>query len=119
MAAVRNYIALLGWNPKNEREKLNIGDIIDLFDFPMINKGNARFDEKKLAALNTEYLRELNIASFTFLARPFLQSAGVIDEEVDEDYLQSVFKLCQPKTRSLETLSELCHYFFTDEAFKG
>ena len=114
-AAVRNYIALLGWNPKSEHEKLDIGDIIDLFDFPGINKGNARFDEKKLAALNTEYLRELNIASFTFLARPFLQSAGVLDEEVEEDYLQSVFKLCQPKTRSLETLSELCHYFFTDK----
>jgi len=114
-AAVRNYIALLGWNPKDEREKMDICDIVDLFDFSGINKGNARFDEKKLAALNTLYLRELNISSFTFLARPFLHSAGVLSEEADEDYLQSVLKLCQPKARSLESLSKLCQYFFTDE----
>lgn len=113
-AAVRNYIALLGWNPKDEREKMDIGEIIELFDFPGINKGNSRFDEKKLAALNAEYLRELNIESFTFLARPLLNEAGVIGEGLDEDYLQAVLALCQPKARSLDTLSELCGYFFSD-----
>ncbi|TVP79947.1 MAG: glutamate--tRNA ligase [Puniceicoccaceae bacterium] len=114
-AAVRNYISLLGWNPKDEREKLDIGEIIELFDFPGINKGNSRFDEKKLTALNAEYLRELNIESFTFLARPLLHQAGVISETVDEDYLQAVLTLCQPKARSLDTLSELCGYFFMDD----
>jgi len=114
-AAVRNYISLLGWNPKDEREKMDIGEIIECFDFPGINKGNSRFDEKKLAALNAEYLRELNIESFTFLARPLLNAAGVVDESVDEDYLQAVLTLCQPKARSLDTLSELCGYFFADE----
>ena len=113
-SAVRNYISLLGWNPKNEREKIDIDEIIELFDFPGINKGNSRFDEKKLSALNADYLRELNIESFTFLARPILNKAGVVSEDADEDYLQAVLALCQPKTRSLETLSELCGYFFID-----
>ena len=112
--AVRNYISLLGWNPKDEREKMDIDEIIELFDFPGINKGNARFDEKKLSALNADYLRELNIESFTFLARPILNKAGVVSEDADEDYLQAVLTLCQPKARSLETLSGLCGYFFTD-----
>lgn len=114
-AAVRNYISLLGWNPKDEREKMEIGEIIDLFDFPGINKGNSRFDEKKLSALNAEYLRELNLGSFTFLARPLLNQAGVVAEDEDEDYLQAVLGLCQPKARSLDTMSELCAYFFQDE----
>ena len=114
-AAVRNYISLLGWNPKDEREKLDIGEIIELFDFPGINKGNSRFDEKKLSALNAEYLRELNLESFTFLARPLLNEAGVVAEDEDEDYLQAVLGLCQPKARSLDTMSELCGYFFKDE----
>ena len=113
-SAVRNYISLLGWNPKNQREKIDIDEIIELFDFPGINKGNSRFDEKKLSALNAEYLRELNIESFTFLARPILNEAGVVSEDADEDYLQAVLTLCQPKARSLETLSELCGYFFID-----
>jgi glutamyl-tRNA synthetase len=114
-AAVVNYISLLGWNPKDEREKLDIGEIIELFDFPGINKGNSRFDEKKLSALNAEYLREMNLESFAFLARPMLNAAGVISEEQDEDYLQAVLGLCQPKARSLDTMSELCCYFFQDE----
>jgi glutamyl-tRNA synthetase len=113
--AVRNYISLLGWNPKDEREKMNIDEIIELFDFPGINKGNSRFDEKKLSALNAEYLRELNIESFTFLARPLLNEAGVVSENADENYLQAVLTLCQPKARSLDTLSELCGYFFLDD----
>jgi len=113
--AVLNYISLLGWNPKDEREKLDVDEIIELFDFPGINKGNSRFDEKKLSALNAEYLRELNIESFTFLARPLLNQAGVVSESADEDYLQSVLTLCQPKARSLDTLSELCGYFFSDD----
>ena len=113
-AAVRNYIALLGWNPKDDREKLEIDTIIELFDFPGINKGNARFDERKLSALNAEYLRELNLESFAFLARPRLNAAGLVPEDTDEDYLQAVLGLCQPKARSLDSLGELCDYFFSD-----
>ena len=114
-SAVRNYISLLGWNPKDDREKLEISEIIELFDFPGINKGNARFDEKKLSALNAEYLRELNLESFAFLARPKLNEAGLVAETDDEDYLQAVLGLCQPKARSLDTLGELCDYFFRED----
>ena len=113
--AVRNYISLLGWNPKDEREKMDIDEIIELFDFAGINKGNSRFDEKKLSALNTEYLREMNVETFTFLARPILHTAGVIEEDADEDYIQAVLALCQGKARSLEELPEFCRYFFCDE----
>lgn len=113
--AVRNYIALLGWNPKDEREKMDIDEIIELFDFPGINKGNSRFDEKKLSALNTEYLREMPIETYTWLARPLLHSAGVIEEDADEDYIQSVLKLCQGKARGLDDLADFCRYFFQED----
>lgn len=112
--ALRNYIALLGWNPKDDREKLEIDELIDLFDFAGINKGNSRFDEKKLAALNTEYLRELPIGNFTWMARPALHAAGLIGDDTEEDYLQRVLYLCQSKVRSLEDLPEFCRYFFDD-----
>ncbi|MFO8027583.1 MAG: glutamate--tRNA ligase family protein, partial [Opitutales bacterium] len=114
-AAVRNYICLLGWSPKDDREKMDIGEIIERFDFPGINRGNARFDEQKLAALNAEYLRELEIGGFTFLVRPILAQAGVIAEDEDEDYLQAVLKLAQPKARSLGDLPDYVGYFFQDD----
>lgn len=112
--AVRNYLCLLGWNPKDDQEKMPIDTIIEAFDFPGINKGNARFDERKLASLNTAYLRELPLESFSWLARPILNQAGIVSEETDEDYLQKVLGLCQPKARSLETLAEFVAYFFSD-----
>ena len=113
-AAVRNYISLLGWNPKDDREKLTIDETVELFDFPGINKGNARFDERKLSALNSEYLRELDIGSFSFLARPRLAESGLVGDDVSEDYLQAVLSLCQPKARGLDSLEDLCGYFFSD-----
>jgi len=113
--AVRNYLCLLGWNPKDDREKMPIEDIIEAFDFKGINKGNARFDERKLSSLNTEYLRELPVESFAWLARPVLAEAKVLDEAADEDYLQKVLKLCQPKARSIEDLPDYLAYFFRED----
>ena len=49
--AVRNYLCMLGWNPKNDREIMPIGEIIELFDFHGIVKSNARFDERKMSHL--------------------------------------------------------------------
>ena len=111
-AAVRNYISLLGWNPKDDREKLTIDETIELFDFPGINKGNARFDERKLSALNLRVPAELDIGSFSFLARPRLAESGLVGDDVSEDYLQAVLSLCQPKARGLDSLEDPCGYLF-------
>ncbi len=113
--AVRNFLCLLGWNPKGDREILPIGEIIEAFDFPGIQKGAARFDEAKLRHLNGHYLRELPIESYAWLARPVLAEAGVVDETVDEDHLQKVLALCQPKLDLLENLPDYCRFFFRDD----
>jgi len=114
-AAVRNYIALLGWNPKDDKEILPLDELIQRFDFPGINKGNARFDERKLNYINGEYLRALPTGTFTWMAAPILRQAGLIDESTSEDYLQRVLALCQQKINALNDLPAYTHYFFTDD----
>ncbi|MBC2594371.1 glutamate--tRNA ligase [Ruficoccus amylovorans] len=113
--AVRNYLCLLGWNPKDDREIMPIEEIIERFDFAGINKDGARFDEQKLAHVNTEYLRALPLETFVWMAAPVLENAGLVDASTDEDYLQRVLALCQPKARSLETMPELVVPFFKDD----
>ena len=54
--AVRNYLCLLGWSPKDNREKIPIEEIIRLFDFNHVVRSNATFDPDKLRWLNGEYL---------------------------------------------------------------
>ena len=112
--AVRNYLCLLGWSPKDDREVIPINELIEIFDLPGINRNNARFDERKLSHINTEYLRALPVETFTWLARPVLEEAGVVGDAVSEDYLQAVLRLIQPKVRSLDDLPGFTRYYFTD-----
>jgi len=114
-AAVRNFLALLGWSPKGDREVLPLDDLVESFDFGGIQKGAARFEEGKLRHLNGHYLRELPIETYAWLARPLLAGEGIVGEEVDEDYLQRVLALCRPKLDLLEDLPGYCDFFFRRE----
>jgi glutamyl-tRNA synthetase len=114
--ALVNFLCLLGWSPKEDREKLPIGEIIRLFDLPGINQSNARFDEKKLAHMNMVYLHEMEPdRCFTF-ARDYLFSTPFFAwAAAKEDYLRDVILLCQPKIRALEDLPGFIGYFFGEE----
>ena len=113
--SVRNYLCLLGWSPKNDREILPINDIIALFDISDVNKNNARFDEKKMAFFNSEYLRNLSAEDFCKISLNVLKEAGMDISSFSEDYARSVFLLCQEKLRLFSELSEFTSYFFTEE----
>lgn len=113
--AVRNFICLLGWNPKDGQEIMPIGEIIAKFDFPGIQKEGARFDEKKLSFINTEYLRALPVETFCWMAAPILSESHVINEETPEDYLHAVLAISQEKARDFEGLPELVGFFFKED----
>ena len=51
--ALVNFIALLGWSPGEQRERMTLAEMIDLFDVSRIGKSNAKFDREKLLAFNT------------------------------------------------------------------
>lgn len=113
--AVRNYLCLLGWSPKDDREILPIEEIIRIFDLPQINQNNARFDEKKLSFVNSRYLHDLPKNDFLVIGRAALQKAGVLDAELETAYIDAVLELCQEKLRSVEDLAGFCDYFFNDD----
>lgn len=113
--ALRNFICLLGWNPKDGQEIMPIGEIIAKFDFSGIQKEGARFDEKKLSFINTEYLRKLPVETFCWMAGPILSEKGVIDEATQEDYLHAVLAISQEKARDFEGLPDLVGFFFNED----
>ncbi|HCR37586.1 MAG TPA: glutamate--tRNA ligase [Opitutae bacterium] len=113
--ALRNYLCLLGWSPKEDREILPVGEIIELFELSDINKNNARFDEQKLAHINAEYVRQLPIETLAWHARPVLTEAGLMAEDASEDFLHAVLSIGQEKMRGLDSLPEFLGYFFTDD----
>jgi glutamyl-tRNA synthetase len=114
--ALVNFLCLLGWSPKEDREKLPIGEIIRLFDLPGINQSNARFDEKKLAHMNMVYLHEMEPSRCFAFARDYLASTTFFAwAAADETYLRDVILLCQPKVRAIEDLPKFIGYFFSEE----
>jgi len=113
--AVRNALALLGWNPGGDREIMDIGDIIEAFEIGDIQKGSARFDEAKMSHINFQYLKALPVETYAWFARPVLTAKGLIGKDQDEDHLQRVLALCQDKITSLQELPAFCAYFFTDD----
>src|ERR1700749_3909252 len=66
--AVVNYLCLLGWSPKGNREKVPVNEVVELFDLPQILRHNSRFDLNKLHWLNGEYIREMTSDRFHELA---------------------------------------------------
>ena len=112
--AIINYISLLGWSPKDDTDKMSVETIIERFDFPGINKGNARFDRAKLMALNGEYIKALPKKRLIELALPILKESNLVDATTDLEYLSRVLVLCQEKVKSIETIVDFTTYFFQD-----
>jgi len=69
--AIINYIALLGWNPGDEREFFTMPDLIAEFDIHRINKASAGFSIAKLEWLNSLHMRALSPEEFHQLALPY------------------------------------------------
>ena len=114
--ALVNFLCLLGWSPKEDREKLPIEEIVKLFDLPGVNQSNARFDEKKLSHMNMAYLHSIGPDRCFSFARDFLNSRDFFSTgKPDEHYLREVILLCQPKVRAFEDLPGFIGYFFSDE----
>jgi glutamyl/glutaminyl-tRNA synthetase len=114
--ALVNFLCLLGWSPKEDREKLPIEEIIRLFDLPGINQSNARFDEKKLSHMNSVYLHEMEPGRCFTFARDFLASRNYFPGPAPQEvYLREVIALCQPKIRAIEDLPGFIGYFFGED----
>ncbi len=114
-AAVRNYLCLLGWSPKDNREKIDIDEIIRIFDLKNIGRSSATFDPDKLHWLNGEYTRELSDSEFYDLAVAKLKSSGVKLENFPEKYVRAALETCKGKINTFDELPNYCGFYFTDD----
>ncbi len=113
--AVRNYLCLLGWSPKDNREKLDIDEIIRIFDLKNIGRSSATFDPDKLHWLNGEYARELSDEKFYELAVATLKSSGVKVDDYPEEYVRAALQTCKGKINTFDELPAYCGFYFTDD----
>jgi len=114
-AAVRNYLCLVGWSPKDNREKIDVDEVIQIFDLKNIGRSSAAFDPDKLNWLNGEYARELSDAEFYDLAVARLKSSDVKLDKFPEKYVRAALQSCKGKINTFDELPAYCGFYFTDE----
>lgn len=97
--AIINYIALLGWSPKDNSEKMSFAELESKFDIRGINKSPSIFDPLKLAWLNSLYIKEMPAEDFVAYAEPWLKNCYLKDFDS-----RLVCKLIQSR---IETFAEI------------
>ncbi len=97
--AIINYIALLGWSPKDDSEKMSFDELLAKFDISGINKSPSIFDPLKLAWLNSLYIKEMSPESFADYAARW----------IDKCYLKNFDKklVCKLIQSRIETFAEI------------
>ena len=104
--AIVNYIALLGWSPKGEREIFSLEEIVQEFDISGISKSPAIFDPLKLKAINGAYIRALSPEDFAKMAEPYIRQTCKGDFDIAK-----IAALLQPRTEVLTDIPEQVDFF--------
>ena len=104
--AIVNYIALLGWSPKGEREIFSLPELIEEFDISGLSKSPAIFDPLKLRAINGEYIRMMPPEEFAKIAEPWIRQTCKGDFDTAKIAL-----LLQPRTELLSDIPAQVDFF--------
>lgn len=115
--ALVNFLALLGWNPGDDREKMSREELIEAFSTSQIAKKSGVFDMQKLEWLNSLYVAELPAETLLELTGRLLVERGLISEtDLDEQraYVLEVIDLIKSRCRLTTDVPDMVEYFFTE-----
>ena len=105
--AIINYIALLGWCPKDNQEIFTLDELCKAFDISGISKSPAVFDYDKLEWFNGEYIKAMTDEQFIAVCTPYFKQA-LGDKEIDYGKLAAILK---QRTTKLTDIPEKIDFF--------
>jgi len=111
--AICNYLALLGWSPGEDRENVTMQELTELFTVERVHSSPARFDMKKLEAINGDKIRLLTLDELLNRTLPFLKKANVIDGSDSEiAVVKSALPLIQERIATLAEVVPMLRFLF-------
>ena len=114
--AICNYLALLGWSPGDDRENITMQELTELFTVEKVHSSPARFDMKKLEAINGDKIRALTIEDFAKWTIPFLTRAHVITgTDAEIALVKQALPLIQERIVKLDEAPQLLKFLFVKE----
>ena len=106
-----NFLALLGWNPGDEREVMSVEELIECFDLSRLSKSNSLFDRQKLLAFNTEHMRMVEEDKLLEHFRNYLKVAKSPVLDADDAELRTFLKI-NAGARNLADIERKCRFLF-------
>ncbi|MBN3040143.1 MAG: glutamate--tRNA ligase [Candidatus Omnitrophica bacterium] len=113
--ALANYLLLLGWSPKDNREIISLQEAKDIFDIKDVNKTGAVFSLDKLEWINGEYIRSMSLDEFTDLAGSYLGEKSFLPENLEREEIKKIVGLFQVRTSKLADLITSMKPYFDQE----
>ena len=114
--AICNYLALLGWSPGDDRENISMKELTELFTVEKVHSSPARFDMKKLEAINGDKIRALSLEEFAKWSIPFLIKAEVITGSEEEiSLVKRALPLIQERIVKLDEAPALLKFLFVKD----
>jgi len=110
--AMVNFLALLGWNPGDDREIMAIDELIEAFDVNRLTKSNSLFDRKKLLAFNTEHIRMAGDEKLLAHFRNYLEIADSPLADAEDELLKRIIAVT-PGARTLAQIEQKTRFICT------
>lgn len=104
--AILNFVMLLGWAPKDDREFFNLEEFVKVFDSAGFQKSNPVFNREKLDWFNGYYIRQKTEQELQELLKPFIPS------ETDEEKVKKTIPLIKERISKLSDYWHLAGFFF-------
>ena len=110
--AVVNFLALLGWNPGDDREIFSMDELIKEFSIDHCSRKGAKFDFEKGKWFNHEYLMNMDDKELAELFKPVLEQHGVNVEDFSDEYITRVVALVKSRANFVGDLWDQADFFF-------
>lgn len=110
--AMMSFLATMGWNDGTEQEVFTKDELIEKFSLSRVQRGGARFDERRLLWADGHFIRELPLAELNEKVMNFWPEEA---SDYDEQYRLDVLNLVQERLKFFAELTELTWFFFTDD----
>lgn len=106
--ALVNFIALLGWHPKEEKEIMSLNEIIEEFDLGRVQKAGAVFNLEKLGWINSHYIKSLDDKVLLEKLKDFIKTKRGLSEK----QILKIISLSKERVKKLSDFGELSNFFF-------
>lgn len=111
-----NYLSLLGWSLSSDQDIFTIDELIKNFDVKDVLGNPARFDQKKLEAINADHIRQLDPEEFAFRLRNYLTEYTDFPTDYDGEKFSFISDLVQTRIKMLGDAYDLMKFLIIPDS---